>query len=146
MQTIGTKTPSAGSGQGERDPGSGPRAPYPDLVPLLAGAAVAAGAAGAVLALLDLSTPARAPLTLFFLLAAPGFAIAHWLRGLEARGRAVAAAAGAIAVNLLVAPALLALHVWSVRGGVAAVAGLSAAIFLSDLARRRRHRAPRRRT
>ncbi|MEI5099720.1 hypothetical protein RB200_15495 [Streptomyces sp. PmtG] len=45
-------------------------------------------------------------------------------------------------VNLLVAQAMLALHVWSIRGGVAAVAGLSAAILLSTLARRPRDRAP----
>ncbi|MFE0060833.1 hypothetical protein [Streptomyces sp. NPDC059003] len=139
-------SPSASTAPGERDPDSGPRPTEADLGPLLAGAAVAAGAAGAALALLDLSTPVRAPLTLFFLLAAPGFAFSFWLRGLEARGRAVAAACAALVVNLLVAPAMLALHVWSVRGGVAAVAGVSAAIFLSALARRQRHRAPMRRT
>ncbi|KUF13553.1 hypothetical protein AT728_32840 [Streptomyces silvensis] len=101
-----------------------------------------AGCAGALLALLDLSSPLRGPLVLFFLLAAPGFALAPWLRGLDVRGRAVACASGAVVVNLFVAQAMLALHVWSVRGGVAAVGGVGALVFLSALARRRRHRTP----
>ncbi|QEV59035.1 hypothetical protein CP982_10090 [Streptomyces spectabilis] len=107
-----------------------------DLRPLLAGAAATAACVGALFALLDLSSPVRGPLTLFFLVAAPAAAVAHWLRGLDLWGRALASVSAAIVVDLLVAQAMLALHVWSVRGGVAAVAGISSAIFLSALARR----------
>ncbi|MEE1929244.1 hypothetical protein V1J52_13830 [Streptomyces sp. TRM 70351] len=97
--------------------------------PLLAGAAV--GAAGAGLALGDLGPPLRAPLTFFFLLAAPGAALAAALPGLDPLSRAVVALAGSIAVNVLVAQTLLAARAWSVRGGVAAVAALSALTLLS---------------
>ncbi|MYY87523.1 hypothetical protein GT044_40885 [Streptomyces sp. SID335] len=111
-----------------------------DLLPLLAGAAVAVGGVGAVLALVDLGSPLRAPFTLFFLLAAPGAAIGTALRALTPWGRAVVAVSGALAVNLLVAQGMLALHVWSMRGGVVAVAALSSLIALPSAARRLRHR------
>ncbi|MBM7170835.1 hypothetical protein JQK87_21045 [Streptomyces sp. G44] len=113
---------------------------------MLAGAAVAVGGAGAALALADLSSPLRGPCTLFFLLAAPASALAAALRALAPWGRAVACVAGAVAVNLLVAQGMLALHVWSVRGGVVAVAALSACALLLTAARRPRRRAARRRT
>ncbi|GGS01491.1 hypothetical protein GCM10010252_45120 [Streptomyces aureoverticillatus] len=146
MQTIGTKSASSGAGQPERDTDRGSRVfASADLTPLLAGAAVAAGCAGAAFALLDLTSPLRAPFVLFFLLAAPGFALSHWLRGLDAWSRAVACAGGALVLDLFVAQAMLALHMWSIRGGVAAIGGVSALVFLSALARRLRHRAPSRR-
>ncbi|MFG1724167.1 hypothetical protein [Streptomyces sp. Y20] len=85
---------------------------------------------GAVLALLDSASPLRAPFTLFFLLTAPAAAIAAALRGLEPYGRTLTALAGAIAVNMLVAQVMLAVHRWSVRGGVAAVAVLSLLLLL----------------
>ncbi|MEW2523871.1 hypothetical protein [Streptomyces sp. NPDC047071] len=107
-----------------------------DLSPLLTGAAVTAGCVGALFALLDLSSPVRGPLTLFFLVAAPAAALSPWLRGLDPWGRVLASVSAAVVVDLLVAQAMLALHVWSVRGGVAAVAGISSVIFLSALARR----------
>ncbi|AYN43920.1 hypothetical protein D9753_28165 [Streptomyces dangxiongensis] len=97
---------------------------------MLAGAATAVAVAGALLALLDLGSPLRAPCTLFFLLAAPAGAIGAALRGLEPRGRALTALAGAVAVNMLVAQSMLAVHRWSVRGGVAAVALLSLLLLL----------------
>ncbi|GGO57723.1 MULTISPECIES: hypothetical protein [Streptomyces] len=147
MQSISTKSASSGSGRPEQDPDRAPRAFAPaDLTPLLAGVGVAAGCVGAAFALLDLTSPLRAPFVLFFLLAAPGFALSHWLRGLDGWSRAVACASGALVLDLLVAQAMLALHVWSIRGGVAAIAGVSALVFLSALARRLRHRAPSRRT
>ncbi|MFB0615302.1 hypothetical protein [Streptomyces sp. AGS-58] len=100
------------------------------LRPLLAGAATAVAMTGAVLALLDSASPLRAPFTLFFLLTAPAAAIAAALRGLEPYGRTLTALAGAIAVNMLVAQVMLAVHRWSVRGGVAAVAVLSLLLLL----------------
>ncbi|MEU0051729.1 hypothetical protein ABZ299_33920 [Streptomyces sp. NPDC006184] len=98
--------------------------------PLLAGAATAVAVAGAVLALLDSASPLRAPFTLFFLLAAPAAAIGAALRGLDPYGRTLTALAGAVAVNMLVAQVMLAVHRWSVRGGVAAVAALSLLLLL----------------
>lgn len=147
MQTIGIKSASSGTGRPEEDPGAEPRpaasATPVGLTPLFAGVAVAAGCVGAAFALLDLSSPLRAPFVLFFLLAAPGFALSPWLRGLDTWARVVACGSGALVVDLAVAQSMLALHVWSIRGGVAAVGALSVLVFLSALARRRRHRAPR---
>lgn len=143
MQTIRSKSASSGRVPTNGDSGTAARTSRSaDLAPLLAGVGVAAGCAGALFALLDLTSPLRGPFVLFFLLAAPGFALSSWLHGLDVRGRAVACACGAVVVNLFVAQAMLALHVWSVRGGVAAVGGVSALVFLSALARRLRHRAP----
>ncbi|MEU1010565.1 hypothetical protein [Streptomyces sp. NPDC005890] len=135
MQTIGIKPPSS---DGSADGADGPRpGPGRGLAPLLAGAATAVAAAGALLALTDSGTPLRGPCTLFFLLMAPAVAIAAALRGLNPLGRAVTAVAGAIVVDMLVAQGLLAVHRWSVRGGVAAVAGVSVLALLAVLLRAR---------
>ncbi|MGW7055040.1 hypothetical protein [Streptomyces sp. NPDC054887] len=117
-----------------------------DSLPALAGAALAVSAVGAVLAFADLASPLRAPFTLFFLLVAPGFAVGVGLRGLEPLGRLVASAAGAVVLNLLVAQAMLATHVWSTRSGVAVIAGISALLFLLALVRRPGGSTARRRT
>ncbi|MGW0598187.1 hypothetical protein ACWD11_13710 [Streptomyces sp. NPDC002776] len=116
-----------------------------DLAPLLAGAATAVGAAGALLALADSDSPLRGPLTLFFLLAAPAAAIAAALRGLDPFGRTLASLAGAVVVNMLVAQGMLALHQWSATGGIVTVTALSSLLFLLVLARRLRGRTERRR-
>ncbi|MBQ0850164.1 hypothetical protein J8N05_18355 [Streptomyces sp. BH-SS-21] len=100
---------------------------------------------GAVLALADIDSPLRAPLTLFFLLAAPAAAVAIALRNLEPVGRVLASLSAAVAVNLLVAQGMLAVHRWSVPGGIAAVAALSSLILLLVLVRRLRGRTARRR-
>ncbi|GAA2933535.1 hypothetical protein [Streptomyces enissocaesilis] len=115
--------------------GNKPSAAVTDSLPVLAGAALAVSAVGAVLALADLTSPLRAPFTLFFLIAAPACAVAAGLRGLEPLGRLVASAAGAVALNLLVAQTMLATHIWSVRGGVAAITTISALLFLLTLVR-----------
>ncbi|GGW91513.1 hypothetical protein [Streptomyces chryseus] len=117
-----------------------------DSLPALAGAALAVSAVGAVLAFADLASPLRAPFTLFFLLVAPGCAVASGLRGLDPLGRLVASAAAAVALNLLVAQAMLATHVWSIRGAVAAVAVISALLFVLTLVRRPGGSTARRRT
>ncbi|GAA1942159.1 hypothetical protein GCM10009837_80310 [Streptomyces durmitorensis] len=142
MQTIGIKAPSSDTGQGPEDPSSRRE----DALLLLAGMAVAVGAVGAMLALTDIESPLRAPFTLFFLLAAPGSAIGAALKGLEPWGRIIASVSGAVAVNLLVAQAMLALHMWSVRGGVAALTVIGSLIYLLVLVRRLRSRTPTRRT
>ncbi len=83
--------------------------------------AVAVAGAGALLALTDADSPLRGPFTLFFLLLAPGAALGAALRGLEPFGRVVVSLAGAVAIDFLVAQAMLATHSWSVRGGITAV-------------------------
>ncbi|MER5178054.1 hypothetical protein ABT009_06695 [Streptomyces sp. NPDC002896] len=137
MQTIGMKR--SAWGRPRQTQGR-------DLLPLLAGVAVAIGGVGAALALIDVDAPLRGPFTLFFLLAAPAAAIGTALRGLEPAGRVIASSAGAVAVNLLVAQAMLAVHSWSVRGGIVAVAALSSLIFLLVLVQRLRGRPAGRRT
>ncbi|WP_030778948.1 hypothetical protein [Streptomyces sp. NRRL S-920] len=160
MQTIRITAPPSGTGSGagqdtgraaERDTEDSKdgrddtvQGRHRDLLPLFAGAAVAVGAVGAMLALVDLESPLRGPFTLFFLLAAPGAAIAAALRALAPWGRAVASVAGAVAVNLLVAQGMLALHMWSVRGGIVAVTALSALTLVAAVAGRQRHRAAKR--
>ncbi|MFD4712993.1 hypothetical protein ACFWN5_25435 [Streptomyces sp. NPDC058430] len=57
-------------------------------------------------------------MTLFFLIAAPGAAIGSALRGLDPWGRWISAVAGAFALDLLVAEAMIATHRWSVTGGI----------------------------
>jgi hypothetical protein len=109
-----------------------------DLSPLLAGAATAVAGCGALLALADSDSPLRGPFTLFFLLAVPAAAIAAVLRGLEPFGRVLTAVAGSIVVNMLVAQGMLAVHRWSVRGGLVAVTALSALVFLPAVVRRPR--------
>jgi hypothetical protein len=119
MQTIHIKRPSPSRAQRER---SGPGR---DLSPVLAGAATAVGGFGALLALVDSDSPLRGPFTLFFLLAAPATAVWAALRGLGPLGRALGAIAGAVVLNMLVAQGMLAVHRWSVRGGIIAVAVIS---------------------
>jgi hypothetical protein len=101
-----------------------------DSFALLTGAAAGCGAVGAALALADVTSPLRAPFTLFFLLAAPAAGLATVLRRLDALSRTVVALIGAAALDLLVAEVMLALHMWSVRGGVVAVTALSAVLLL----------------
>ncbi|MEU1292531.1 hypothetical protein ABZ439_08890 [Streptomyces sp. NPDC005840] len=101
-----------------------------DLPPLLAGVATALGGTGAVLALTDADFWMRGPLTLFFLLAAPASALAAVLAGLEPLGRTLAALAGAVVVDMLVAQGMLAVHRWSVHGGIIAVSVISLLILL----------------
>ncbi|MFJ3643196.1 hypothetical protein ACIPRD_26040 [Streptomyces sp. NPDC090108] len=133
MQTLRIKTPSQG-GVGD-DAGRKRPGPGRNLSPLLAGAATAAGGAGALLALIGSGSPLRGPLALFFLLVTPAAAIAVGLRGLDPFGRAVAALAGAVALDMLVAQGMLAVHRWSVRGGLLAVTALSLLLLAGFLAR-----------
>ncbi|WP_246103425.1 hypothetical protein [Streptomyces piniterrae] len=118
-----------------------PDAPPPSrpAAPLtVAGFGIAA--LGLVLTLVDIDSPLRAPCVLFVLLVAPALAIGRALGTMDPLGRAVVAAAGALAVDLLVAQAMLALHMWSVRGGVATVAVLTGAVLMMTAARRRASR------
>lgn len=141
MQTLRIKTPSA-DGAGDDAERARP-GPGRDLSPLLAGAATAVGAIGALLALTDADSPLRGPCTLFFLLAAPAVAIGAALRGLDPFGRVLTALAGSVALDMLVAQGMLAVHRWSVRGGVVAVTALSVLLLLLVLGREKfRSRKP----
>ncbi len=137
MQSIRGTTSSTASTDGAEGASPGPGR---DLAPLLAGAATAVGGFGAALALAGSDSPLRGPLTLFFLLAAPAAAIGAALRGLEPIGRTIAALAGSVVVNMLVAQGMLALHSWSVRGGIVAVTAISCVLLLLVLVRRPRGR------
>ncbi|MER5603183.1 hypothetical protein [Streptomyces sp. NPDC002265] len=136
-QNIGHRT-SAVPGEGAE---RARPVPDRDLSPLPAGAATAVAAIGALLALTDSGSPVRGPFVLFFLLAAPVAAVAAALRGLDPFARAVASVAGAVALDMLVAQAMLAVHRWSVPGGVAAVTALSTLALLLVMASRRLGRA-----
>ncbi|MEU3348195.1 hypothetical protein ABZ723_24970 [Streptomyces sp. NPDC006700] len=140
MQTIRIKSVTTPGTQRAR-PGPGPGK---DLSPLLAGAATTAGGIGALLALTGSGSPLRGPLTLFFLLAAPTAAIAAALRGLDPFGRALASVAGAVALDMLVAQGMLAVHRWSVGGGLLAVTAFCSLVLLLVLVRRGRGRTARR--
>ncbi|MEV7388943.1 MULTISPECIES: hypothetical protein [unclassified Streptomyces] len=123
MQSIRLKTSSTAEERARPGPGR-------DLGPLLAGAATAVGAAGALLALTDSDSALRGPSALFFLLAAPAAAIALALRGLDPFARALTALAGAVALDMLVAQGMLATHRWSWRGGIVAVSVISLLLLL----------------
>lgn len=94
-------------------------------------AAIAAGGAGAILALANIGTPVRAPLVILFLAVAPAAAIAPPLGGFDRLARLILVSTGAIVINFLVAEVMLAAGVWSPRGSVAAVAVFSAACAAS---------------
>ncbi|MEU6509558.1 hypothetical protein [Streptomyces sp. NPDC046942] len=134
MQTLRIKSRS--SDGATEDPEGARTGPGRDLSPLLAGAATAIAAVGALLALTDSGSPLRGPCTLFFLLAAPAVAIGALLRGLEPFGRTLAALAGSVVLNMLVAQGMLAIHRWSVHGGVVAVGSLSLLLLLPALLRK----------
>ncbi|MFE6485237.1 hypothetical protein ACFVGN_20165 [Streptomyces sp. NPDC057757] len=140
MQTIRRIRTSTSDSTEEtgRDPGR-------DLLPLLGGAATVVAVVGAVLALADVESPLRAPFTLFFLLAAPAMAVAAALRGLEPFGRLLVSVAAAVAVNMLVAQGMLALHQWSTTGGIVAVTAISTLTLLLASVRRTRGRTAGRR-
>ncbi|WP_371330115.1 hypothetical protein [Streptomyces sp. TP-A0356] len=112
---------------------------------MLAGVAVVVAGVGAILALLDAGSPLRGPFTLFFLLAAPATAVGAALRRLDPFARAVVSVAGAIAIDLLIAQGMLAVHRWSVTGGIVAVTVISSLVLLLVPVRRRRRRTATRR-
>lgn len=140
---TGLDGPTESDDMGEAAGHRGRRPPAADSLPVVAGAAAAIAGVGGALALADIGSPLRAPFTLFFLIVAPACAVGAALRSLDPLSRAVIATGGAIAVDLLIAQTMLALHTWTVRGGVAAVAALSLLLFLLAHVRHHRGRAAR---
>ena len=94
----------------------------------LRGGIVVAGSAGVLLALAGVNSPARGPLVLLFLLAAPGLAVASLLRRLDPWARSAVAVTAAMAVNVLVAETMLAAGAWSPSAGLLTIAAISAVI------------------
>ncbi|MBC2866623.1 hypothetical protein H1R13_17035 [Streptomyces mexicanus] len=137
MQTLRIKTASTADERARPGPGR-------DLPPLLAGAVTAAAGTGVLLALTDSSSPLRGPLALLFLLAAPAAAVAAWLDGLDPFGRVLASLTGAVVLDMLVAQGMLAVHRWSVPGGIVAVTVVSSLVLLLVPLRRLRGRTARR--
>ncbi|MFG2146692.1 hypothetical protein ACGFRG_21175 [Streptomyces sp. NPDC048696] len=102
-----------------------------DLAAALSGAALAVSAVGAALAYIPLDSPLRAPLALFFLIAAPAEALAFALRRLEPLTRAVASFSGAVLINLVIAETMAIIEVRSVRSEIIMVAVISFLLFLA---------------
>ena len=100
----------------------------------LIGAVLAAGAVGAALAIAGVATPARLPLLIIFLAAAPAFAAALAFRGLDRLAGVVLAGTSAIIIDFLVAEVMLLAGGWSPRVGVAAVGLISILIALTGVA------------
>ncbi|GAA0389798.1 hypothetical protein GCM10009530_46190 [Microbispora corallina] len=78
-------------------------------------------AAGAVLALADVQTPVRMVLTPLFLLVVPGAAVAGLLRDRDPLAVLTVGAAASLAINVLLAEAMLLFDAWSPRAGVATI-------------------------
>jgi hypothetical protein len=91
-------------------------------------AVLAAGAAGAALAIAGSTSPARLPLVLIYLAAVPGLAVASLLDGLDRLAKFAIAGISAILVNFGVAETMLVTGSWSIRAGIAAIAVISGVI------------------
>jgi hypothetical protein len=107
------------------------------LIRWLIAAVVAAAAAGAVIAVAGIDISARVPLVLIFLVAAPALSITSLLSGLDRLASVVIAGISTIVVNFAVAETMIISGDWSLRGGAAAVAIVSALIALVGLVARR---------
>ncbi|MBD0744327.1 hypothetical protein BG418_22500 [Streptomyces sp. CBMA152] len=97
----------------------------------MSGAALTVSVVGAAIAWIPLDSPLRAPLALFFLIAAPAEALAFALRRLEPLTRAVASFSGTVLINLVIAETMAIIEVRSVRGEIMAVAVISFLLFLT---------------
>jgi O-antigen/teichoic acid export membrane protein len=86
--------------------------------------------AGAVVALADLQTPLRPLLVSMFLLVVPGAAVVGLLRERDPLAALAVGAAASLALNVLLAQAMLLFGVWSPRAGVATVAVLGGFLYV----------------
>jgi len=93
----------------------------------IAAAVLAAGAVGVALELARVNSPARDPLVVLFLVAAPALAVAGLMRGIDGFARLIIGVTAAIVINSLVAVVMLAAGIWSPRAGLLAVAAISLA-------------------
>ncbi|GII84382.1 hypothetical protein Ssi03_23720 [Sphaerisporangium siamense] len=91
---------------------------------------VLACAAGAVVALADIQTPARPILTALFLLVVPGASVVGLLRDRDPLAALTVGAAASLVINVLLAEAMLLFDAWSPRAGVATVAVLAGFLWV----------------
>jgi len=94
-------------------------------------------AAGAVLALADVDTPARMILTPIFLLVTPAAALIGLLRDRDPLATLTVGAAASLTVNVLLAQAMLFFDAWSPRAGVATIGVLCLFLLIIRLLYRR---------
>jgi hypothetical protein len=105
---------------------------------------VAAGTVGVLLELAGVRSALVTALVLVFIVVAPTAAIAGLLRGFDVFARIILAAVTAAAGITLIAMIMLAAGAWSVKGGLVAIAVISAACALAQDGRAARFRASRR--
>jgi hypothetical protein len=135
MQTLRIKPPSSGKdGRSGRDRGGS--------CPPARGRGSRRRVVGAVLALSDAGTPLRGPFTLFFLLAAPARAVGAAPRGARTLAPHGGVRRGSDRDRPAGCPRHVAVHRWSVRGGIVAVTVISLPALLLVVVRRQlRHAA-----
>jgi hypothetical protein len=92
-------------------------------------AAVAAGTAGLVLELAGVSAPAVSVLVVLFIVVAPSTAIAGLLGGFDRSARVVLAGVTTLVLLIALAMVMLSIGAWSPRGGLAALAVITAVLF-----------------
>jgi hypothetical protein len=100
----------------------------------LVGVVLAAGCAGAVIAIVGIDTPARVPLVLIFFAAVPALAITSLLSGFDRLAMAVIVGTSTIVVDFGVAETMIISGTWSLRAGAAAVVAVSVLIAAAGLA------------
>jgi hypothetical protein len=100
----------------------------------LVGAVLAAGVAGAVIAIAGIHAPARVPLVLIFFAGVPALAVTSLIGGIDRLATVMIAGISTIVVDFGVAEAMIISGTWSLRGGVVAVAAVSALIAAAGLA------------
>jgi hypothetical protein len=87
-------------------------------------------AAGAVIALADLDTPLRLVLTPLFLLVVPGVAVVGLLSDRDILVALSVGTGASLAINVLLAEAMLLFDAWSPRAAVATVAVLAGFLYV----------------
>jgi hypothetical protein len=107
------------------------RARSTQLVQVLLAGLLVLGGAGVLLTLFGIETWVRGPLVLLLLLTGPALAAALLLPNLDPLSLSVVALATTVAVNAVVAGTMLAIGVWSISGGVAAVAGITVVVCVA---------------
>jgi hypothetical protein len=109
----------------------------PYLGRLAAAAATAVGAAGIALNDAQSSAPFARTLVVAFVFLAPTIAITGLLPSVNAAVAMIVAAAGAVAINALVAQSMLSANAWSRPAGVIAVGLITAFLWVVPIPRSR---------
>ena len=107
------------------------------------GGVLLAGASSALLAVFGVQTAAIPLLTMVFLLFGPGAAVGWMLPGFDLPVRLLAGVFAGVVLDCVVAESMLALRMWSIRGGIAVVLLATAAMLLAGTVSRLRAGAAR---